>query len=429
MLFIVLLGQLSVHGQSVIKELESRRGTLLRQIKESEELLNTTSRDVSGQLNALSTLTAQIDDRQRYIQHLTNDMQVIDRELRNISRQLERLELDLKNRKESYAASLRQARQHNKVEEQLLFVFSAPGLAQSYRRARYLREYTDFQRVRADEIIAKQKEIAERKVQLEATREEKNKILAEWDAENKRLQEQQEMQRALVAKLQTRQKGIQDELAKQRRQAGQLNDRIDKLIAEEIARAEAEAQAEARAEAKAEADKKADNKKKSNTPAVKTEKPAPMGSFKLSRADRALSGNFADNRGRLPAPVTGPHTVVSRYGQYNVPGLRNVKLDNKGIDIQTTAGSQAQAVFDGVVSAVFQVQGSGLYNIILRHGDYITVYCNLASAAVAKGDRVKTRQPLGVIYSDPNDKNRTVLHFQLRRERQQMNPQPWLELR
>ncbi len=102
-----------------------------------------------------------------------------------------------------------------------------------------------------------------------------------------------------------------------------------------------------------------------------------------------------------------------------------IKLDNKGIDIQGKPGAQACAIFNGKVAAVFQL--NGLFNILIRHGDYISVYCNLSSASVKSGDNVTTRQNLGQIFSDASDNGRTVLHFQLRREKEKLNPEPWLD--
>lgn len=144
----------------------------------------------------------------------------------------------------------------------------------------------------------------------------------------------------------------------------------------------------------------------------------------MSKADRELSGNFANNRGKLAMPITGAYIITSHYGQYSVEGLRNVKLDNKGIDIQGKPGAQARAIFNGKVAAVFKL--NGLFNILVRHGNYISVYCNLSSASVKQGDDVATKQTLGQIFSDGADNGRTVLHFQLRKEKEKLNPEPWL---
>ncbi len=416
---------LQVGGQNLVKELQGKRGAILKQIEESESLLNTTKKDVRGQLNALTTITGQIDERKRYILHIANDVETINRELKSLEQQLKKLESDLQVRKNNYATSVQYMAKNNSIEEKLLFIFSAKTLAQTYRRMRYVQEYATFQRLQGEEIMEKQQEINQKKAELEATRQERKRLLEEHEKENKRLKEQEDMQRSIINQLQKRQKELQNEIAKKRREASQLNARIDKLIAEEIEKARKAAEAEAKRERDAAA-KAAGKEGTSSTPAPK---PEPMGTYTLSKADRALSGNFVNNRGRLPIPVSGPYTIVSRYGQYNVQGLRNVKLDNKGIDIQTPAGSDARAIFDGEVSAVFQFQGNGLFNVLVRHGNYISVYCNLSSAYVKKGDKVKTKDALGKIFSDKNDKNRTVLHFQLRKEREQLNPEPWLDRR
>ncbi len=123
-------------------------------------------------------------------------------------------------------------------------------------------------------------------------------------------------------------------------------------------------------------------------------------------------------------PMTGSCMVISHYGQYAVEGMNNVKLDNKGIDIQGHPGANARAVFNGEVSAVFPMYG--LFNVLIRHGDYITVYCNLSSVSVRQGQQVSTRQIIGKVFSDTSDGGRTVLHFQLRKEREKLNPESWL---
>ena len=220
---------------------------------------------------------------------------------------------------------------------------------------------------------------------------------------------------------------LQRELKKQRREAQQLNDRIDRLIAEEIEKARRRAEAEARRKAKEEAErrKRAEAQAKAAataTPAPAPSKAAPVETYTMDKADRQLSGSFASNRGKLPAPITGPYLIVSHYGRYVV--MRGVQLDNKGIDLQGRPGAQAQAVFDGKVAAVFQL--NGLFNVLVRHGAYISVYCNLSRATVKAGDAVKTRQPLGEVFSNPAEGGRTVLHFQLRKETQKLDPEGWI---
>ena len=138
----------------------------------------------------------------------------------------------------------------------------------------------------------------------------------------------------------------------------------------------------------------------------------------LSSEDQRISGSFASNKGRLPIPVAGGYRIVSRYGQYNVEGLKNVRLDNKGLNIQGAPGAQVRSIFDGEVSAVFNVGGSS--GVMVRHGSYISVYCNLGSVFVRRGQKVSTRQPIGTLGPD------NVLQFQLRKEKTKLNPELWL---
>lgn len=408
----------------LIKELESKRGTLQKQITESETLLKTTKKTVSSQLNGLAALTGQIEERKRYILTINKDVEAINRELNSLERQLTRLQRDLKDKKKKYESSVQYLYKNRSIEEKLMFIFSAQSLAQTYRRMRYVREYATYQRLQGEEILKKQEQVNKKKQELKQVRTAKEGLLKEREAEKSKLESQEKEKRTLLASLQKKQQSLQKELAKKRREAGQLNARIDRLIAEEIEKARKRAAEEARREAAAR--KKSNEKPDKSATASTSPKPksTPLESYTLSKADRELSGSFAGNRGKLPMPITGPYIITSHYGQYSVEGLRNVKLDNKGIDIQGKPGAQARAIFDGKVAAVFKL--NGLFNILVRHGNYISVYCNLSSASVKQGDNVTTKQTLGRIFSDGADNGRTVLHFQLRKEKEKLNPEPWL---
>lgn len=414
--------RLSAQSNQLIRELESKRGALQKQIAESESILQNTKKDVGSQLNGLAVLIGQIEERKRYILAINNDMEAIQRELASLGRQLNRLECELKDKKEKYEASVQYLYKNRSIEEKLMFIFSAKDLSQTYRRLRYVREYATYQRLQGEEILKKQEQIRKKQAERRQVMAAKENLLKEREKEKVKLEAQEKERRTMVADLQRKQKGLQNEINKKRKEANRLNARIDKLIAEEIERARKRAEEEARREAAAR--KKAAAKDRSMAAAGKAVASKPLETFSMSKADRELSGDFASNRGRLPMPISGPYVIVSHYGQYAVPGLRNVKLDNKGMDIQGKAGAQARAIFNGKVAAVFQL--NGLFNILIRHGSYISVYCNLSTASVKSGDTVKTKQPIGQVFSDGTDNGRTVLHFQLRREKEKLNPELWL---
>lgn len=427
--FVILIGclwlavPLSAQSNKLIRELESKRGALQKQIAESESILKDTKKDVGSQLNSLAALTGQIEERKRYILAINNDVDAIERELNSLERQLRALEKDLKDKKKKYEASVQYLYKNKSIEEKLMFIFSAKNLGQTYRRMRYVREYATYQRLQGEEILKKQEQIRKKKAERQQVKSAKENLLKEREGEKVKLEEQEKEKRTLVANLQKKQKGLQSEINKKRKEANQLNARIDKLINEEIERARKRAQEEARREAAAR--KKTEGKEsQSSSGTGTTEKSKPLDTYTMSKADRELSGNFAANRGKLPMPISGAYIITSHYGQYAVEGLRNVKLDNKGIDIQGKPGAQARAIFDGKVAAVFQL--NGLFNVLIRHGNYISVYCNLSSASVKIGDSVTTKQSIGQVFSDGTDNGRTVLHFQLRREKEKLNPEPWL---
>lgn len=417
--YFCLLCPLMAQSNRLIKELESKRGALQKQIAESESLLKTTTKNVGSQLKGLAALTGQIEERKRYILAINRDVDLIDKELVSLQRQLTQLQKELKDKKNKYAASVNYLYRNHTIQDKLLFIFSASTLEQTYRRLRYVREYASYQRMQGEEIQKKQKQISDKRTELTEARQAKEGLLKEREYEKATLEKQEKEQKELVNSLRRKQRSLQSEISKKRKEANQLNARIDRLIAEEIEKARKRAEEEARKEAAAR--KKGESKSGGS---VTKPKAAPLEAYTMNKADRELSGSFVSNRGKLPVPVTGPYIITSRYGEYTVPGLRGVKLDNKGIDIQAKPGAQARAVFNGKVAAVFQL--NGLFNILVRHGAYISVYCNLSSASVKADDVVKTGQALGSIFSDGADGGRTVLHFQLRKEKEKLNPEPWL---
>lgn len=415
-LFLVLLIPSLSGAQSnkLIKELEGRRGALQKQIAESETLLQTTQKNVGSQLKGLAALTGQIEERKRYIMIINNDVATMEQELASLQRQLDNLQKELKQIKDSYTASVRYLYRNRTIQDKLMFIFSARTLEQTYRRLRYVKEYAAYQHRLGEDIKQKQMQIQSKQQELTQAKASKEQLLYERQTEKARLEQQEQEQKILLTSLRKKQQSLQNEIARKRKEANRLNTRIDRLIAEEVEKARKQAEAEERR--KTAQQKASDNK----LPDVK-----PLETYTLSRADRQLSGNFAENRGRLPMPVNAPYIITGHYGPYIVPGLQGVKLDNKGIDIQTRPGAQACAIFNGKVAAVFRLDG--LLNVLVRHGSYISVYCNLSSASVKTDDNVTTGQPLGEIFSDKNDGGRTVLHFQLRRETEKLNPEHWLK--
>lgn len=414
MICLLLAAAAGAQTNKTIKELERQRENLHRQIEENQSLLNNTKKDVSSQVSQLSVLNGQIEERKKYISRISNDLNVVASEITKVEKQLAKLQQELKVTKDKYAQSVRQSRKNSRIQDKLLFIFSAETLSQTYRRMRYIREYAAHQRMQGERIIAKQKETENKKAELMHVKAEKEKLLAEREQEMQNLEKQEKEKQTLVNSLKRKQRELQKVIKNKKKQAASLNAKIDRLIQIEIEKARKRAEEEARRE----------REKQKQTASPKSEKEK-MPEYNLAKADRALSGSFEKNKGILPVPVTGSYLIVSRYGEYNVGGLKGVKLDNKGIDIQAKPGAQARAVFNGEVSAVFEHMG--LKGVIIRHGSYISVYYKLSAVSVKSGDKVKTGQAIGTIYSDRQNGGETVLHFQLRKETVKLNPELWID--
>lgn len=404
-----------VNAQSTpkIQQLEKERKEINKRINESETLLQSTGKDVKSQLDNLALITGKIDERKKYLATIQNDMNSIQQEINRLQGELKVLEEELKIKRKRYEESLKYIHRNSSIQEKLMFIFSAEDLGQIYRRMRYVRQYADFQRLKGEEVKNKLKQVQEKKNLTEETYKVKAELLKHQEEEKKKLEIQENERKELLASMQRKQIQIRKELEKQRKEANKLNAEIDRLIAIEIEAARKRAEEEKRrktAEAK---------KSKKETGDTKIRE---MDAYKIDSSDQKLSGTFERNKGRLPVPVTGPYVIVGRYGQYQVEGLRNVRLDNKGIDIKTKQGAMARTVFDGEVTAVFQY--NGLANVLVRHGNYISVYCNLESVIVRQGSLLKARDVIGQIHTD-NDGN-TILHFQLRKEKEKLNPELWI---
>ena len=408
---------------TAVRKLEQQRKEALADIEETNKLLNETTRTAKTSLNRLNLLSKQILSRKKVISLLNREIDEIEKDIMNIQGQIRVLNRELKEKQVNYGKSMNGLYKRLSSQDKFLFVLSADNFSQSLRRMRYLREYADWQKRQANTIIAKKAEISLKRTEMEKTRADKRSLLGTRQKESQKLENEESTQKKEVQQLNKKQKELKADLRKKRLQAEALNRQIEKQIAEEIARAEAEARAARQREQR---NSKGTSSSKESNQVRDVRVADTTGGYAMTKAEKKLSDNFANNKGRLPYPVAGRHTVVATFGEQQHQELKYVRTSNSGIDIQTAPGVEARSVFNGVVTRVFVVPG---YNnsVIVRHGNYLTVYSNLSQVYVKAGDRVSTRQVLGRIYSDPEDGNSTILHFQLWKEKTKLNPLPWLD--
>ena len=402
LLFMCFCEVVLAQNSTRVQELEKQRKEALVEVERINGLIDQTQATTKDYLRRLNLLSEQILSRKKVISLLGQEVEAINMEMREMSRQIRRLEGELEEKQQNYGKSVRSMYRRQASQDKLLFILSAENFAQSLRRLRYLREYAAWQKRQASEIVEKQTEITQKRNALTQTRQEKQQLLAQQERERKQLQSEETNQQKEVKMLNKKKSQLQAQLREKQKQAQQL----DRLIQEQIAREIAEA-----------------NKKKA---ADKQRQADVKGGYAMTKVEKALSDNFAANRGRLPYPVAGSYTIISRFGEQQHEQLKYVRTNNNGIDIQTAPGTDARAVFKGVVTRIFTVPGFN-HSIIVRHGNYLTVYSNLSQVYVKTGDHVDTRQALGRIFSDPEESNATILHFQLWKEKTKLNPVPWLD--
>lgn len=401
---IILSTSLSTYGQTnaKVKEMESERLRIEQQIAESSKLLSSTQKDVDGQLAQLSALSEQIKKQKQYVNRLDADVKAVDREIRSIGEQLVTLQTELERRRDHYAHALQLMSRKNTFENRLMFLLSSESFSQMVRRMRYLREYSNFQQEQGELLMAQQKELDAKRAELESTRQAKKDLLVKQIEQQKLLDKQQAEQQKLLSGLKKKQKEIRSRITQQQRERDKLNEQINRIIEEELA-----------AQKKKES---ADDAKKSDTT---------MPAYKENAADKKLTGSFQSNKGKFPVPITGSYLVTSHYGINYVAGLNNVKINNHGVDVRGLENCYARAIFEGTVSAIFehpQIQGS--YIVMIRHGQYISAYFNLAALRVQKGDKVKTGEQLGLVRPDLS--GHYTMQFQLRKDTERLNPEQWI---
>ena len=437
-----------------IAKLRHQSAALEKQLQETERLVRTNRRDVASQVNNLNILNEQISQQQRHIRNIEAERDTLEASLRTLNAQLTELEADLADCQRRHQRAVMYMHRNRSLTSVLSFLLTAKDYRQMSRRMRYLTEYSRFQRVQAAAIQEKEAAVRAKRAEVAAVTAEKQEVLAESRQQHEQLRGREARQQQLVAQLNKRQKELERTAAAQRQQRNSLNGRIEQLVRQE-AEAEARRQAEAARRAKAEA-AAAEKRRQAEAARLKREKEAAArsqtasnkGSGKNNKKDAKKEAKKEKNRknetaaasrpaaakntpppthnsgggglhGGLPMPITGTYAITTHFGNYSTGG---VTLSNKGIDITGQSGAQARAVADGEVSYIFSM--NGFQNVIVRHGSYMTVYCNLSSVSVRKGQRVSARQTLGAVGRDGS--GNCTLHFQIWRDRNILNPESWL---
>ena len=395
------------------KQLQSEITSLQKEISTANQLLKKTTKDKEMTLNEVNILDKKIKQREKLINAYNEQIAVLDEEINAGQSNIKALNSDLSKLQKEYAKMIVFANKNRSHYDRLSFIFASKDFNQAFSRLRYIREFTDARIKKMEQIASTERQISDAVEASQQAREEQTTMLKDEKNQQDALKKEKEQLNSQVAKLKKKEGSIQQDIKNKQQQAQKLQKAIDDIIAEEIRKANEEAERKRREEAKKNA-----NKGKTTTTTTPKEK-----GMALTPAEQTLSANFVNNKGKLPWPVERG-VISSSYGKHASVVSDKVTVTNNGIDIATTENAQARAVFDGEVASVTKLTGANTV-VILRHGEYFTVYSNLENVIVKRGDKVKTKQNLGTVHTNKTE-SKTELHFELLKEQSRQNPANWL---
>jgi septal ring factor EnvC (AmiA/AmiB activator) len=386
--------------------LENKKAKIQKEIKLTNSLLNKAKKEKNQSVNTLNTLNKQIESRQEVIQTLNLEVKIAEIQIGNLKQQILDTEQSivvqqdlLDTLKSEYALMIRHAYYNRNAYDRMAFVFSSQSYNQAFKRLRYLQEYSQFRQKQVEEILAVEQELESQllalkrqKVLLTVARNEKNRALDSSQIEVSILDQEQSSQQSLLSKLRKKEKQLKKELQSKQQLAKSLDQRIRKIIAEEIRLAKAKASKESDVLA-------------------------------LTPEEQELADNFTSNKGKLPWPVERG-IIIERFGVQAHPVLRGIETFNNGVKITTEEGSAVRAVYDGTVSRIIDIPGAGKA-VILSHGDYFSVYSNLLDVSVKRGQEVLLKENIGTVLTKTST-NESITELQIWKGSEKLDPSSWL---
>ena len=401
--FVFFLGLIA--GESIAQtkksreELEREKAEIQARLREFDAILKQTAATKKTSIGELNAITQQFQSQNRLVNTLDREIRLINQEISSTEKKIQEQEAQLKELKAEYSRMIYNSSKLNRGLSIVAFVFSSANFNQLYMRLKYLKQYSDSRKQQAEQIEKLTRQLADQRIQLDERKSEKEVVLNEERIEREKLEKMRKDQQGLVNTLSKKERDIQRQITATKKQQEQLNRMIKAAIEEEIRRAEAEA-----------------NKSNSTT----TKRAGT--SMPMTPEAAALSNSFAGNRGKLPWPVETGFVSVG-YGTHPHPTLKGIVLESDGLEIRTQPNSDVRAVFDGTVSKISTLPGFGL-TVIIKHGEYFTLYSRLKSVSVKVGQNVKAKESIGQVAT--NAEGQAEVHFETWKGLQIMDPAAWI---
>ncbi len=439
------------------KKLQENKKQLEQEIQYYNKLLNDTKKNKQTSLQQLIILKNKIAKREELIRNINDELNVLEGDIINTQNEILSLNSEIKTLKDEYARIIRASYRSRSPQSRMIYIFASKNLNQAYHRIKYLQQYSAYRKQQVQLIQNKQTELTGKKNELEGHKVDKTNLLRSSESEKSQLTREQDEQKQEVTKLQKTEKELRATLQRKQQESRKLQTQIENIIAEEMRKAREEVKRREKAKReevrREEAKREEERRKKKETTSTKqtttkpNEKTTPHekttgttssktttpesvkepalspDALSLTPEDIKLTKSFAGNMGRLPWPCERG-MISSGFGPHEHPLFKGVIINNNGVSILTHQGAAVRAVFDGEVTATFTAP-NGFKAVIIRHGDYLTVYTNLASVSVRKDQKVSTKQTIGTVATDA-DENKTELQFQVWKGNKILNPSLWI---
>ena len=383
----VMIGFNFCFGQEK-EALEQKKRRMLQEIEQTRILLSKTSNQRKESLERLQLVQKGISSRESLIQNIEDELERMNAAISQRENEIQRYNAELEKQKKEYEAIVYSVYKRNTDYEMLMYLLASETIGQAYQRIKYVKQLGEYRRNTVKEIEHIKSELEKQKVLLGKKREAKLMLLEEKESESRKLIGEQKRRKGIVRELEREENRLRRELNQKEKIRKELEAEIERLIEEEARKAEAESLYSS-----------------------------------LTPEQRLTGENFTENRGRMPWPVERG-VVTGKFGEHAHPVLRGVTVRNNGIDITSEKGTRARAIFDGEVTRVIAILGAN-YTVLIRHGEYLTVYQNLVNVRVKKGDQVIAKQVIGDIYNE-EESDVAVLHVEIWKERTKMDPEKWL---
>jgi septal ring factor EnvC (AmiA/AmiB activator) len=399
------------------KELEEKRQAILEEIKQINSLLFKTKKEEKSVLTQVQDLNQRISASENLIRVTNQQANLLTRNINENINKISSLREELKVMKADYAEMIQKSYKSKNQQSRIMFLLSSEDFLQAYKRVQYMKQYAKFRKKQGEGIKAKTEELQKLNADLISQKKTKQKLIAENELAKSKLTEERKDQQALVATLKKDESKFTSQIRTKQKEADEIDRQIEALIKAAIEEANRIARAKAEAEAKA--------NKTSTTPSTKNviTKPAKTDEFALTAEDKALAASFTNNKGKLPWPVE-KGMVVKSFGTHQHPQFPNVTTNSSGVEIATSDNADVRSIFEGQVLSIQIIKGANKV-VIIQHGDYLSVYSNLSTVSVKKGDKVSTKQKIGTVAKSPTE-GKTVLKFYIYQNKTKINPADWI---